>query len=185
IILTTKPAGEAGKYVYVLTRELGLISAKAQGLRLLNSKLRYSLQDFSLTEVSLVRGKEVWRLTGAKLIKENNLIKKYPDNFLVLFRLSRLLLRLLHGEEKNEKLYDLFYQTQTFLYQSFTPVELKTLEIVAVLRILRCLGYFGEEKTLERFAEDNSWNKEILNNFLSEQARALVLINNALKETQL
>ena len=154
-------------------------------LRLLNSKLRFSLQDFSLTEVSLVRGKEVWRLTGAKLVKENNLLKKYPANFLILFRLSRLLLRLLHGEEKNEKLFDLLLQTLSFLDQPFTSKELKTLEIIAVLRILRCLGYFGQEKALENFAENIVWNKQILQDFLGEQARALVLINYALKETQL
>jgi DNA repair protein RecO len=185
IILNSKPVGEAGKFVYVLTRELGLISAKAQGVRLLNSKLRFSLQDFSLTEVSLVRGKEVWRLTGAKLIKKNNLLKNYPDNFLVIFRLGKLLLRLLHGEEKNEKLFELFFQTLTFLDQPLTLAELKTLEIIAVLRILRTLGYFGQEKSLENFADNLDWNKEILQGFSSKQAKALVLINNALKETQL
>ena len=185
IILNTKPVGEAGKFVYVLTRELGLISAKAQGIRLINSKLRYSLQDFSLTEVSLVRGKEVWRLTGAKLIQKNNLLKTYPDNFCVLLRLSKLLLRLLHGEEKNEKLFDIFFKTMSFLEQPFTMSELKTLEIIAVLRILRSLGYFGQEKSLEQFAEGTGWNRELLTEFLPMQVKALVLINNALKETQL
>jgi len=185
IVLNTKPVGEAGKFVYVLTQELGLISAKAQGVRLINSKLRYSLQDFSHVEVSLVRGKEIWRLTGAKLIKENNLHKKNSENFLILYRLSKLLLRLLHGEEKNIKLFELITNTLTFLEEHFTAEELKTLEIIAVLRILRSLGYFGQEKSLEAFAKDNDWHKELLVTFRPEQAKALILINNALKETQL
>ena len=65
IILSSKNYGEAGKYYSLLTRDLGLINASAQGVRKISSKLRFVLQDFSYIKVDLVHGKDFWRLTSA------------------------------------------------------------------------------------------------------------------------
>ncbi len=49
----------------IFTRELGLVRATAQGIRLEKSKLRYSSQLYSFGIFSFVHGKEFWRLTSA------------------------------------------------------------------------------------------------------------------------
>src|SRR5690349_11857408 len=64
-IIGSRPYGEAGKMLSIFTRDLGLVLAAAQGIRLEKSKLRYSAQDYSFGTFSLVRGKEFWRLTNS------------------------------------------------------------------------------------------------------------------------
>lgn len=98
-ILSSAPSGEASKTYHLYTESFGLVHARAQGVRKLDSKLRYSLDDFSFATVSLVRGKEFWRLTGsekAELPEEGRLIRA---------RVLSLVRRLVHGEERNEALF--------------------------------------------------------------------------------
>jgi recombinational DNA repair protein (RecF pathway) len=54
-ILKSVNFGEANKYFFIFTREFGLIKTAAQGVRHLQSKLRYGLTDYSLAQVSVVR----------------------------------------------------------------------------------------------------------------------------------
>jgi hypothetical protein len=61
----SKPYGEAGKIVFIYTRDLGFLTAIAQGIRLEKSKLRYSIRDYGFASFSLVHGKEFWRIVGA------------------------------------------------------------------------------------------------------------------------
>jgi hypothetical protein len=65
-IIDSKPYGEAGKILSIFTRDLGLVTTTAQGIRLEKSKLRYSAQLYSFGTFSFVRGKEFWRLTNAE-----------------------------------------------------------------------------------------------------------------------
>jgi len=65
-LVHSQPSGEAGKFFLVFSRELGMVGATAQGVRLSQSKLRYYTQDFYYGLYSFVRGKDVWRMTGAK-----------------------------------------------------------------------------------------------------------------------
>ena len=58
IIIRSIPIGEANKYYFLLTEDLGFIRATAQGVRLDKSKLKGHLQDFCFVEISLVKGKQ-------------------------------------------------------------------------------------------------------------------------------
>ena len=64
IILGSRNIGEAGKYYYIFTRDLGMIYASASGVRKMSSKLRYVLQDFAYLKIDLVQGKDFWRVTN-------------------------------------------------------------------------------------------------------------------------
>jgi hypothetical protein len=81
-VLSSIPSGEADRLLNVFTKELGLVRAKAQGIRYEKSKLRFSTQDFSEVNISLVRGKGYWRLVlinildSAILYLSNTDIKK-------------------------------------------------------------------------------------------------------------
>jgi DNA repair protein RecO len=124
-ILGSSPSGEASKIYLLYTEDFGLVRARAQGVRLITSKLRYNLEDFSFGSFSLVKGKEVWRLTGALKI---DLQPKFST---VRARVLNFVKRLVQGEEKNEKLF------KTLL--SITETEMS--EPLILAHILSALGY--------------------------------------------
>ncbi|MEK7163202.1 MAG: recombination protein O N-terminal domain-containing protein [Patescibacteria group bacterium] len=98
-VLGSAPSGEASKIYLIYTEDFGLVRARAQSVRLLVSKLRYNLEDYSFGIFSLVRGREIWRLAGAEKL---DLPK---SSFLICARVLNLTKRLVQGEEKNEKLF--------------------------------------------------------------------------------
>src|SRR3989344_9675325 len=146
-VLRGESIGEANKYFRIFTKDFGMIGGVAQGVRLLKSKLRYSLQDYSYSKISLVRGKNTWRIVGA--IKEKNLRDSLDDSdkFYVLAKAFSLLNRLVRGEEKNESLFDHIFSACEFLEkEDVNDFYLKNFERVLAMRILRSLGYLGESK---------------------------------------
>ena len=77
IILGSKNYGEAGKYFFIFTRELGMIYASAQGVRKITSKLRFILQDYAYVKIDLVAGRDFWRVTSAS---KTNKLEKLTKN---------------------------------------------------------------------------------------------------------
>ena len=105
-VLGSVNIGEANQYLSLFTKDLGLVKATARSVREERSKLRYSLQHFSYSSFSLVRGRNVWRITGAQ--EKYNIFhdcKGDKEKQQMLARLFSLLQRLLAGEEKNEHLF--------------------------------------------------------------------------------
>jgi DNA repair protein RecO len=189
IVLASRTQGESSLFVFLLTERFGLVGAVATGIRHLKSKLRYSLVDFSLIEVSLVRGKEVWRLTGAQKPAEHHhkLSVKNPG-FVLWVKILSLIRRLTTGEEAHAELFTLlktFFEFIRYEAEKLSPQQLLDLEVLMVIRILRTLGYFGEEKELEPFISTHEWKIEEINNFTTQRRLAVQKINDALKETQL
>ncbi len=128
-ILGSTPTGEASKIYLIYTEDFGLVRARAQSVRLLVSKLRYNLEDYSFGTFSLVRGRELWRLTGAE--------RDLPESLsLVRARVLNLVKRLVQGEEKNEKLFKILL--------SVTKKEMREPLILAY--ILEALGYLDVKK---------------------------------------
>ncbi len=194
-VLGSSPHGEGNKSFTLLTRELGLITATAQSVREERSKLRYGLQNLSLSEFTLVRGKDSWRLTGA-LCEENlyTTFRATPEVPELFGRIFRLLRRLVTGEEKNEKLFAAITEAYAFLksirtYESAaadTKYEITNVEIVLVLRILFLLGYLAPRGEFGAVLSDISlWNDSLLSDAKGWRALALADINNSLKESQL
>lgn len=125
-ILSSSPTGEASRLYSIYTEDFGLIRAKAQGVRLIQSKLRFNLDEYSLCDISLVRGKEFWRLTGSQAHKA------HKETALIRARVLNLVRRLVQGEEKNEKL----FATLLLLVAEEIPSEVSILT-----RVLSDLGY--------------------------------------------
>jgi len=186
-ILKSVNFNEANKYYYIFTREFGLLKASAQGVRHMQSKLRYGLSDFSLARISLVRGKETWRLTGAELVSDFKKISPgEQDKFLLITRIFSLLLRLLHGEEKNELLFDYLFHGLKFLQtENLEKNNLEDFECVLALRILSSLGYIGQMGDFDQFSQSPYFTKELLSMMSSLKSRAIFEINKSLKETHL
>jgi len=133
IVLNVWPKNESDRIYSILTRDFGLIRARALGVRKEASKLRGSLEPFCLSKVSLVRGKEYWRTTSAESVQS---ISFSP----AIARPLVLLSKLVQGESPNPELFD----TVSKALISKGPDE-ELFEIHLVSQILYHLGYMKKE----------------------------------------
>lgn len=184
-VLNTSYLGEADSYITLYTKDLGLIRAKATGIRYLKSKLRFAVQPYSHIQAVLVRGKGIWRLTNAQFIEQAK--AEMPEKqFLVLARVFSLIERLVQGEEPEEKLYESVLQAYSYLKnQEIKEEQLLNIECVLVLRILNHLGYIGDTKNISFFTLENKWDNEIISKMEEDRKDVLQEINRALRESQL
>ncbi|MES2437320.1 MAG: DNA repair protein RecO [Patescibacteria group bacterium] len=185
-ILDSQPSGEANRVYWVFTKDLGMVRATAQGVRLSKSKLKAALQDLSLARVSIVRGKDIWRITNAKA--EENYYHTYLDKkniILVFAHVFSLLKRFIPGEQKDEELFVMLQQSFEFLeQQELFEEEIKAFERILVLRILKELGYMSSQAELVQFLS-SVWSKDLLTEMIDKKKIALNAINSSIRETQL
>ena len=185
-VLGSIPKGEDSKVLKLFTRELGLVYAHAQAVRKLSSKLRFTLQDFSLASVDLVRGREIWRITTATPIHSYAAIRRNRASEQIIARVNSLLLRLVTGEEPSGEIYDILASTYDSLEESGrTPEEYRTLELFSVARILIALGYLSRDMMGEATLFD--FSTAIPTNFKDAAFQNVLIrdINQALAASQL
>ncbi|MFA5827684.1 MAG: DNA repair protein RecO, partial [Candidatus Paceibacterota bacterium] len=165
-ILSSKNTGEANKMLTIYTREMGLVRALAQGVRLHKSKLRFTLQDFSYVNVDLVQGKELWRVTSAKHISSFPLARSGAFSLVLMTRVSKLIERLCTGESPNENIFDDFIQALYLLDdENISSSSQEALELHLILRIMNSLGYIGDSAILSKYLSssfDYSKTKSLL-----------------------
>lgn len=183
LILKSKSFGEAGKRYFILTRDVGMVLATAQGVRKMSSKLRYVLQDFSYVKVDLVRGKDVWRVTSASKTNQLENIGKRKETLEIFANISRLLRRLLQGEDPNPSLFE-DVVTGLSMLENSTKEEMYNIEAVMVLRLLHNLGYIGGAPVLNALVS-SPLEQGILYEAAKNRGKILQEINKALKETHL
>lgn len=185
IIIKSISIGEANKYYFLLTEDLGYIMASAQGVRLDKSKLKGHLQDFCFVSVSLVKGKVIWRITSVDTIEQGDFINDI-NKLIAIKNVFSLLIRLLHGEEKNEQLFFSLESFYNFLLKNkLSQDNIINLETITVLRVLYHLGYFKKSFDLIDFVKDNNLSVKELDIFNNFKKVAIFDINSALDETHL
>ncbi|MBI2618325.1 DNA repair protein RecO [Candidatus Kaiserbacteria bacterium] len=186
-VLGSMPAGESNKYIDMFTADLGRVRAFARSVREMRSKLRFSLQHFSLSEVSLVRGKEVWRVVGAQL--KHSLHYDIPNRHGerdMMLRLFSLLRRLLNGEEENKSLFRTISDALSFLRENVLSAdEVHNFECLIALRILYNLGYLAKDTENTRFLDTFDVNKELISLLSPMRYDIVKQINLSLQESQL
>jgi len=129
LVLSERPMREADRIYTILTRDLGLIRATAMGIRKEASKLRGNIEPVSLSSISLVRGREYWRVTSAEFV-QNILSTPFVARPLVLLE------KLVQGEASHPELFDV-------VEKALLSLELhnEIFEIRLVSQILMHLGY--------------------------------------------
>ncbi len=187
LVLGSTSSGEANRYVYAFTHTLGLVGASAQGVRLLKSKLRYSLQDMNFVDLSLVRGKSGWKVVNARYLEgAQEKWGNFSEKKQVFGRILSLVKRLVHGEEKNEQLFDILKDSFVFLTQTdISAVTIGNFECLAVLRILHSLGYLPERSAFEPLLQKGGYDSDLLGQVAMIKREAVAEINKSLLETQL
>lgn len=200
VVIEGLPRGETGKVLRIFTRDLGMVYARATGLRSNASKLRYHTQDHTHGSFSLVRGREVWRLTGASSTSntgsassagggtDNNTDKSIKALYA---RVLALLKRMLPGEEAHPELFDVIDSFRNRLLDLsgkkniLDKEELRNIECLVVLRIIDRLGYLKDDLGLRDIVSSDEWGRETVGKIASKRKNAILLINEALRESQL
>lgn len=182
--MASRNFGEAGKHFSIFTRDLGMISASAQGVRKISSKLRFILQDFAYLKIDLVAGKNIFRVTSASKTNHLEQLTKNKETFAVFANIARLLRRLLAGVEPNETLFAELLNGLSILEKSKTSTELRDIEAIIVLRIAHNLGYIGGNGMVDKFIK-SPFENDIILEASRHRAKILSEINKALKETHL
>lgn len=138
MVLARTPIKESALLVTLLTEEFGLIRARAEGLRKPGAKLAHALQTLDTSEVTLVRGKDGWRLSGA-LVSQHGFRTLDRASRLRAGRVAGLLLRLVQGETSDPALFVLFKEFLATL-PGLSEGGQDTLECMTALKMLALLG---------------------------------------------
>lgn len=184
LVLQKRGLGEANVLVVILTKDFGLLKAVARSARRETSKLRYGIEPLSIGIYSFIRGKHEWKLTGAERV-EPELRGQHlqPKVRQAAGRVSRLILRLIHGEEHNEALYATVVEGLVALAR--VPQATEHIETVLVLRILSHLGYIPHTPELQPFIEQDFFSIELQGEVAASRTLLIKAINESLSATGL
>ncbi len=181
IVLGNTERGEADRTIALMTRDFGLVRARASAVRSERSKMRYASQNYSLSVVSLVKGKRGWRVAGASA---RVLAVGSVSGVSAFARISELTLRLVAGEEKNEYLYEVLAEAHRVLMDTNVQA-VPTIEIVSVARVLYALGYISAEALKTTLFTHTQFGSEVLQEAEILKETMLKSINSAIAETHL
>lgn len=167
--------GEADRLFSFFTEEFGRIEAVVQGVRYLKSKLRYSLDGFSILNLGFVAASgEYWRLIDVSeaVVFENT--RKHAEKMNTALRIVSLPERLVRGRETDRVLWEKLKQILFFLENNdLDKNKLINLRILAGLRFLRHLGYLEDSEdfnnlSLEEIGLQKSYFSDLVKRSLLE-----------------
>jgi len=171
-VLASYPEREAGRVYKLLTRDLGFVYARAQGVRELKSRNRFALQTHTRTNVTLVRGRELWRVTGAY------------DRTSIMSASVRRVLQLLGGvlgrDEPLRLVYEHVRNMERWSTTSDCVLSELQQEAVTLIRIFHVLGYvpIQGEPVVQRVLFRNAVESAALS--ADEERQLVAAVNSAL-----
>lgn len=141
VVIGRAPSGEGSARVFLYTESDGLVAALARSGREERSKLRPHLQVGSVGSYTLVFGLRDTRVIGA--VETSNILSTLvdaPAAAMAAARVMSVLRQLIYGEGVNEELFQALWH---FLHAlpSLSEEEVRIAERLAMVRILRALGY--------------------------------------------
>jgi len=182
IVLRSYERGEADRVFAMFTKEFGFVWARASAVRRESSRMRYSLQNYALANVSLVRGSTGWRAVGASAL--SRIESENTSAARTFARISSLIERLVNGEERNEYLFATLAEAQSALQRE--PKENHgAIELLCVARVLFALGYVSPEALGTALFTHTAYTLPELTEAEAARAKLLSSVNKALSETQL
>jgi len=186
IILGSVNTGESNRFLYIFTGELGRVGAVAQAVRGLPSKLRYSLQDYSLVRADMIRGRTSWRITSAQPLHLPGDTARSKEKQRATVRTCTLLRRLCPEEQEAELLWREILDGLIFLHkEDLTPEEIRRFEIMMAITILTRLGYWDATDEWVSNIHGRTWSKKLLDDIIQIQSKIAQEISAALADSHL
>jgi hypothetical protein len=209
-ILSAKQSRDADLSLLAFTELFGLLHANAKSARHMKSKLRYSLQSMTFGSISMVKGRELWRVTSAK--KMISLYdKRIPAESRML--LARMLLhveRFCPREQPEPVIFELIKSMSGFIFKDLTasvlngaggkdassangalnslPHYCARLEKIFLLRLMHELGYVERNEQTGIFIMEkiNPSFMNILELMTDEQEKAIdIAVERAIVQSHL
>lgn len=174
LVIEAFDQGENDRVYKLFTREFGLLAVHAKSIRKLESKLRVHVLPRSMSLVTLVKGKEIWRLVGAE---EQHTEKEYTHEVTLLIK------RFIRGEGTHKALYDRLVQ---FLNTTVKHEKKMSLTLIYYIVLVE-LGY-ADAKVIgaKNLKEYISWNIDDLHTHLYLSYNSVrTHIQEVMKEVQL
>lgn len=183
-IIKREPLGESAYYI-ILTKDLGLLRARAQGIRGVQSKLKGTLQEFSLATISFVHGKTGWKITTA--LPNRNLWNELAGKTKVrkiLTRISQAVTRLIAGQENNPEIFSIISSGLVFIAEH--PDSADVVEPIIIVRLLHALGYVAlTDQNKNLFEHIDDFKEEVLEIARRERISLIMAVNKGFKESQM
>lgn len=174
LVIESFDQGEHDRVYKLFTREFGLILAHAKSIRKLESKLRSHIMPRGMSMVTLVKGKEIWRLVGAE---------EKPFEEKMVHEVTSLIKRFIRGEGAHKALYNRLIE---FL-QTSPKYELRISRVLLYYILLVELGY-ADAKVIgaKDIKEYIAWNiDDLYIHLLLAEDSVRRHIHEVLKEMQL
>ena len=181
LVLGSRERGEADRVYSLYTRDFGLVTARASAVRRESSRMRYALQNYSASSISLVKGTRGWRVAGAAA--EVTPIEKNQKGIAAFARIALLVTRFVAGEEAHEYLFATLSSAHDALIQEGSDAEI--IEILSVARVLYALGYLSVEGLDTELFTHTDYAAKFVAEASALKDDLLTRINNALTETHL
>jgi DNA repair protein RecO (recombination protein O) len=190
IVLSSSPSGESGKYLTLFSKDYGVLKIEAAAVRNINSKLRQSIQNYSVSNISFVRGK-----TGNKLVNASFLYSLFYEinDFKILKTISnifRLIEKMIIDEDQDKNVYELIIKVKETIKKDveYSKIFLESLEITVVYKILCSLGYVDKEGQYQ-FIFSEEFNLELIKKveelIITDKEKIIRLVNQAINESHL
>ncbi len=179
VVLRIYERREADALVVLATKDFGVVYALAVGARKESSRMRYAFVTSAYISISLVKGKAGWRAVGAVPLSP----ALSAPAIVGFARVTRLVLRLVHGEHVDVDL----YETIVAAREAFGSVSVERralVELLIVARVLYTLGYLPQDSLTEALLSGAITDTE-LTTTEREQTRLLGAVNTALSASQL
>ncbi len=179
IILRRVPLENDAVYV-ILTSDFGIVYAKAVGVRKVNSKLKFSLQQYFLSSISFIKSRRGFKITSASFI-ENLFDNSSKIKKKALFNICKILEKFILSEEKNEQIYKSVREGLLML-NKVDDKDVLVVEAIILLSVLFHLGYVDLSSFDSRFLVPNF---DILDQAKTEINTIVKMVNNALSLSNL
>jgi len=183
LILKTKNMRESNKMVTLFTKKFGVMYASLQSVREQKSKMRFHVNLFSLVDVDVIDGRNIWKLVGIHEVS-SSLTFSHTPWFGLFDKVSLLLLRLCQGQEPNDEIWSDIINLHKG-YKIFSEEHsLEVIEIIFAARALYFLGYW--EEPLEFMTIKNPYFDQDIQKLILENKSDIVhQINEGLHSSQL
>lgn len=103
--------GETDRIFTIFTKDFGKLEILAKAIRKIRSKLRGGMELFYLSDIEFIQGKTHKTLTDAISIESFQNLRKDLKRLKIAYDTSEMIDTLIKGEEKDEKVWELFKET--------------------------------------------------------------------------
>jgi len=184
IVLLCRGVGEGSTRALLYTDVLGLVSILLTSGKEERSKLRPHLQEGTFGVYRLVKGRDVWRVTGATQTENIYFsLQEHTRGKEAVARVLSSVRQFVHGEGADPRLFSILWDFISSMMH-IGRAELPEAESIAVLRILAALGYVSESVHVNPFLH-TSYEHETLVSAKAARPTLIRIINEAIATTGL